>query len=338
VVHRDIKPANVFLARLDGGEVVVKVLDFGIAKLRMEKFSTVDGTSLTQSGSLLGSPYYMSPEQAKGAKHIDHRADIWSLGIVLYEALAGVTPFTEYETLGSLIIAICSQHPPPLQERAPWIGPDVAGIAHRAIAHDPGQRFQSVLEMLTPIQALLPAGHAIHESRLLPLRPEARQGAAPRLPVAMGSVPHATPTGTLLAGGSWNALVPGTAGGVATPRTTLPPRALWPWGLLVAAVVGGAALLAGGVVLRVRSQANVPMASAQSSAESVRPAATIPAGVASATGSATPGPQEGASASSQPVASTSAGSVPGGTRPATSSAASAKPHAEHPKDDPYGHM
>jgi serine/threonine-protein kinase len=61
VVHRDIKPANVFLARLDGGEVVVKVLDFGIAKLRMEKFSTVDGTSLTQSGSLLGSPYYMSP-------------------------------------------------------------------------------------------------------------------------------------------------------------------------------------------------------------------------------------------------------------------------------------
>jgi serine/threonine-protein kinase len=342
VVHRDIKPANVFLTRLDGGEVVAKLLDFGIAKMKMENFSAVDGMSLTRAGSLLGSPYYMSPEQAKGAKHIDARADVWSLGIVLYELLAGTTPFDAFDTLGSLIIAICSQQPPALQERAPWVGPDVAGIAHRAIAHDPAHRFQSVQEMLTAIQALLPAGHALNEGMLVPLSIDGRRLVAPKLPVVSGHPLYITPTGTLLTGGSLGSLVPGTAGGVASPRATQPARTLWPWALLVAAVVGGVSLLAGGVVERARSHAGVSTASASGPAtEPVAPTLAVTASASTAEGTP-PIPQDAASASasasSRPAASTSAAAVPVGTRPATSSAATAKPRADHPRDDLYGHM
>jgi len=87
VVHRDIKPANLFLARSDG-EVIVKVLDFGIAKVQMDQAQETESACLTRTGNMLGSPLYMSPEQARGSKNIDHRADLWSLGAALYSAAA----------------------------------------------------------------------------------------------------------------------------------------------------------------------------------------------------------------------------------------------------------
>src|SRR6185369_16349892 len=111
VVHRDIKPANLFLARLDAGEVTVKILDFGIAKVRADAAQREGGHKLTTTGALLGSPLYMSPEQAQGLKTIDHRTDIWSLGAVLYEALTGRPPHDDVDALGRLIIVICSEPP-----------------------------------------------------------------------------------------------------------------------------------------------------------------------------------------------------------------------------------
>src|SRR5262245_5329880 len=92
VVHRDIKPANLFLAKRDAGEVIIKLLDFGIAKIKMDQSQETESAGLTKTGNMLGSPLYMSPEQARGAKGIDHRTDIWSLGVVLYQALCGKTP------------------------------------------------------------------------------------------------------------------------------------------------------------------------------------------------------------------------------------------------------
>jgi eukaryotic-like serine/threonine-protein kinase len=180
VVHRDIKPANLYLARRDAGEVIVKILDFGIAKIKME----VDGAEtggLTRTGSMLGSPLYMSPEQARGSKTIDHRADIWSLGVVLYQALAGRTPYQDIEALGELIIAICSTPPPLVQEFAPWVHPDVASIVHRALHYDREQRFQSAAEMLDAIKALLPNGWSLDESMLVAITDEEKAQVAPRL-------------------------------------------------------------------------------------------------------------------------------------------------------------
>jgi serine/threonine protein kinase len=88
VVHRDLKPSNLFLVKHDDGSLHVKILDFGVAKL-------VGGTELTGSGMLLGTPAFMAPEQALGARDVDHRADIYALGAVLYQALTGQLPFPD---------------------------------------------------------------------------------------------------------------------------------------------------------------------------------------------------------------------------------------------------
>ena len=181
VVHRDIKPSNLFLARQDGGEIIVTLLDFGIAKMGVDQLASVDESVLTRTGSLVGSPLYMSPEQARGSKTIDHRTDIWSLGVVLYEALAGSPPNSTSESLGSLILAICSQPPPPVQERAPWVSDDLAAVVKRALAVDPKARFATAAEMASALRALLPSGHAIHESSLQPLDPDPRPLVADRL-------------------------------------------------------------------------------------------------------------------------------------------------------------
>src|SRR5262249_51853008 len=121
IVHRDIKSANLFLASSGADERVVKLLDFGIAKVRADQLSQSDSHALTRTGAMLGSPLYMSPEQARGAKTLDGRSDVFSLGVVMYEALAGSTPNDQCQTLGELILAVCSAKPKPVQEHAPWV-------------------------------------------------------------------------------------------------------------------------------------------------------------------------------------------------------------------------
>src|SRR5439155_2105354 len=91
IVHRDIKPDNIFLAR-EGADVVPKVLDFGVAKL-LHQAADAESMKLTDTGMTLGTPYYMAPEQAAARPIFDHRIDVWAVGVVLYEALAGARPF-----------------------------------------------------------------------------------------------------------------------------------------------------------------------------------------------------------------------------------------------------
>jgi len=181
VVHRDIKPANLYLARRDGGEIIVKILDFGIAKVKLDHLGSSENQQLTRTGSVLGSPRYMSPEQAKGLRSIDQRTDIWSLGAVLYQALCGRTPHHDMETLGQLIIAICSELPAPVQDFAPWVPPELAAVARGALTMDVERRFQSANALLDALKALQPGGFALHESMLAPLAPPERTRLAPRL-------------------------------------------------------------------------------------------------------------------------------------------------------------
>ncbi|MFS8069134.1 MAG: protein kinase domain-containing protein, partial [Byssovorax sp.] len=181
VVHRDIKPANLFLAEREDRSLLVKVLDFGIAKIKMDQANITDSKSLTRTGSMVGSPLYMSPEQARGSKSIDHRADIWSMGVVLYQALSGRTPHHDIEALGELIISICSELPRPVQELAPWVPKEVAAIVHRALRFEPADRFQTADEMLAALTALLPDGSRLTAEMLKPLSAEAREHRAPLL-------------------------------------------------------------------------------------------------------------------------------------------------------------
>lgn len=167
VIHRDIKPQNIFLSA-EAGQVVVKILDFGVAKIKMDGLRA-SREELTDTGSMLGSPRYMSPEQARGAKHIDTRADIWSLGVVMYEMLAGVVPHAEARTIGNLMVEICRAPPKPLRERIRWVSPEVDRVIMRALRMDPAERYQSAADMLDDILRLLPSGGcAISPKMLVP--------------------------------------------------------------------------------------------------------------------------------------------------------------------------
>ncbi len=152
IVHRDIKPANIFMTMRGPGDLVVKILDFGIAKQAVEQLSSQDA-GLTKTGSMLGTPLYMSPEQARGLRNIDLRTDIWSLGMCLYESLSGRTPWGSVDTLGDLILSICARDVMPLQEVAPWVPNELAAVVHRALTRDPLQRTgncQQLIEQLVP--------------------------------------------------------------------------------------------------------------------------------------------------------------------------------------------
>jgi len=146
ILHRDVKPANVFLHQTSDGRVAVKICDFGIAKQvnpEGDQHGAVS-TELTRTGGVLGSPMYMSPEQARSAKHVDSTSDVWSLGAALYEALSGRRLWEGHTTVGDLIIAICTKDVTPLQEIAPWIEPGLAEAVHKALQREPSARHASM--------------------------------------------------------------------------------------------------------------------------------------------------------------------------------------------------
>ncbi|MDI1447056.1 serine/threonine-protein kinase [Polyangium sp. 6x1] len=143
IVHRDLKPGNIFLAR-SGDDEIVKVLDFGIAK---DVTITGPATS-TSSGMMLGSPSYMSPEQIQEAKQVDHRSDLWSIGVILYEAITGRLPFDEAENIGKLLVTICTDTAPPPSSLVPSLDPAVDRFFERALARDKAVRFQSMAELV----------------------------------------------------------------------------------------------------------------------------------------------------------------------------------------------
>jgi serine/threonine protein kinase len=190
IVHRDIKPANFFLARADGGERVVKLLDFGVAKIKSDPTAnTAETAGLTRTGSMLGSPLYMSPEQARGHRDLDQRSDIWSFGVVLYQALCGHTPHRDTDLLGELLILICTEAPEPLQQVAPWVAPELASLVHRALRFNAGERFQTAGELRAAITALLPGDTTIHEHLLQPLDPRVRGSVAPLVTESLHDAP-----------------------------------------------------------------------------------------------------------------------------------------------------
>ncbi|MFT3772703.1 MAG: serine/threonine-protein kinase [Minicystis sp.] len=265
VVHRDIKPANLFLARRDAGEMIVKLLDFGIAKVKMDHANDAESAALTKTGSMLGSPLYMSPEQAKGLKTIDHRADLWSLGVVLYQALTGRTPYDHCDALGGLIIAICHEDVTPVQELAPWVPPDVAAIVHKTLRRDPGQRYQTAMEMFEAIKPLLPNGWSLNESMFVSLSDTAKAIVAPRIsvepqPPPLPSIPPpnparvSDPVGAAAVASTTGALVHSQPAPQPAPKGLRPP--------VIAGVLAVGALVAGGVWMT-RSRGPVPVQAVQ---------------------------------------------------------------------------
>ncbi|MEP7120459.1 MAG: serine/threonine-protein kinase [Byssovorax sp.] len=141
IIHRDLKPANIYLCPKPGGVDFVKILDFGVSKFNVLN----DEMSMTSTGAVLGTPYYMSPEQAKGSRAVDPRSDLYAVGVILYECITGQVPFSA-ETFNELIFRIVLESPPPVESFVPNLDPAFTAIIHKAMAREAGERFQTAEE------------------------------------------------------------------------------------------------------------------------------------------------------------------------------------------------
>ncbi len=173
IVHRDLKPANLFLHRRGDGSLVVKVIDFGVSKASRPAAGDDDQQSLTVTKTLLGSPAYMSPEQLYDAKRVDARTDIWSLGVILHEMLAGVAPFEE-SSLSELVVAILHKPPPPLKDLRPDVPPGLEAVLAGCLERDREKRIPSASALAAALVPFAGPGEIDMTPRLAPSAPSDR--------------------------------------------------------------------------------------------------------------------------------------------------------------------
>jgi serine/threonine-protein kinase len=326
VVHRDLKPANVFLTRVeDEDEEIVKILDFGIAK----DMSTAPLGEGTKTGELMGSPHYMSPEQVRGARDIDHRSDLWSLAVITFRAITGRMPFSG-DNVGQVIAQILADPIPVATQVAPDLPPAVDGFFARGFARDRNQRFQSAREMAEAFAALATAPGASS-----PLRwtlagespPSPRDPSYPSMdtasPISNPRTETMGPNGGLAPNSG--AFSP-TGGPVAhsalppVPKASSPLRWLPLGGAIVGVLIGAIAFVA----------VKPPRSNAQGTQGAQASASSAPAETAAPPAPDTASAQ--AASSAPPAAPSAASSAASSAAP--SAKPSAKPQAAPPKTGP----
>jgi eukaryotic-like serine/threonine-protein kinase len=311
VVHRDLKPENIFLSDERGG-VRPKVLDFGISKL----MDPGDAQPLTGTGAFLGTPQYMSPEQAQGAKYIDHRSDQYSLGVILYQCATGRRPIEE-PSIYTLIQRIVRGEFPPPRQLSPELPAAFEAVILRAMARDPSERFVSVralgralLEFASARGRVLYADElSLDEHAVLDaLGATALDPSKPR--------PQISGLGTTL----------GDSVSQGEPRAPQPTR-LW-LGILAGLVIGLVALF----VRRTPSPpAATPSAAAANAGLGVPPALSpTPSGEAAPQPLPSVNAAPAVSASSRPAASAEPGGAMAPKRPLPPKPAPHAPHSDRP--------
>jgi len=251
IVHRDLKPANIFILREKAGFAdYVKIIDFGISKFR----DLAGDASQTRTGTIIGTPAYMSPEQARGLREADARSDIYSVGIIIYEAITGRVPF-EGASTNDLLFNIFLNEVPPIP---PDVDPAFGSIVMRALAKDPSDRFPTATEFATVLDTWAQTGKGV-----TPPEP----GESPRTVVERGRHANLAPP------------VRPTQGAWADSRSGS-GRAPAPGGskMVVAAIAIALTALIGGAALFFALRPHPPMATAPASAPlaSVPPPAAAP--------------------------------------------------------------
>jgi serine/threonine protein kinase len=249
IVHRDIKPGNLFITLRADGTRLLKVLDFGISKI-----PAVTG-QLTATQSVIGTPTYMSPEQMRSSRDVDHRSDIWSLGIVLYELLQGAPPFGD-DAFPSLVLKVVNDPPPRLTVRLPG---DLEAIIYRCLEKDPAKRFQNVAQL----------AHALAKYA------QSEMQAAVSVQRTSGIVSIGTPT-VLEPNPSQRAFSSTISGSVSA--RTMPQRRIRRWPIAVAmAALTGAITVAVAVRSSGKPEAQLPSARPEGPVASPPPIADAPA-------------------------------------------------------------
>jgi serine/threonine-protein kinase len=345
IVHRDLKPDNIFLAR-EGNHSVVKVLDFGIAKVA----STSIGGNLTNTGTLMGTPQYMSPEQAFGESDLDHRSDIFSLGIILYECLSGILP-TRAANLGQILKLLTLGGIPPLREAAPEAPPPLLDLVERMMSRaredrpaDLGQVYDVIapfaqmegpapfgppsLPLADFASALPPVDEATapteaapaHRIQITPPASTPRPGASPLAPTVASEpgtkAPATTPAEVSRREDSLDSTV--AASGLSVPRHPVPAsRRAW-WLAAASLALVGAVALAGAFRAGAPPAAEGRDAAASGAIEATAPAqlpTEVPAGEAQMAPVALPPPTV------EPTATAAAAIAPTVARPRASAKA-----------------
>jgi serine/threonine-protein kinase len=300
IIHRDLKPENIFLVHVpDDDDEIAKVLDFGIAKIKPGP-GDKGLTSSTKTGAVLGTPYYMAPEQARGLRTIDHRADLWSLGVIAYKCVTGVLPF-EGESVGDLLVKICTAAPPIPSLTMPGLPPAFDAWFARALEREPERRFQSASELAEALA--LAAGVTVRRGPLssqtdrpAPALPSSRprppaDGQTPPPAAALTSAPFVTSASPGSKRGSRGVflgivaavILGGSAGVFAVVKLLAPARHVAQSPSSAAAIVAAPSAPPSPSVMPGASGASVtlsPIASTSASvaAPSVQPAPTKPRG------------------------------------------------------------
>ncbi len=218
IVHRDLKPGNLFLSNQPDGSTVLKVLDFGISKLKDDR------VALTKTSTAMGTAFYMSPEQLTNAKDVDERADVWSMGIILYELVSNLRPF-DGDSMPEIIAKILRNNRKPLAELGLGIPPEFDAVISRCLASDREGRFADVAELAEALLPFSTAHGATHVDRIARVR--GRRSMPPHPSRLQAAAPASRP-GT----GTGTATDPGTAmssaAGVATTQLAISTGSVQP--------------------------------------------------------------------------------------------------------------
>ena len=335
IVHRDIKPDNIFLAQSEEeGGYITKVLDFGVAKIALQEGEH----SATQTGSLVGTPLYMSPEQARGLRTIDHRTDLYSLALVAYTMLTGNLAFSG-DSFGDLLLKICTQELPNLKDTAPWLPPTMDAWLKKAGARDPNERYPTAQEFADALT--IAAGMSIARPSIQS-KPDITFG-RPDLNESV-TKPYPRPPST--GGGHRPASGGGFPGGTMTGATlhadgnefTAPKPSRAP--IAIAAAIAGVVVLAGAAFFVLGHRAPAPVAAGglvmsatapATGAQTPPPAETTTAQAQTATPPAAQAPQPEAS---QRVSAQPPSASPATTQPAQKGEAAAATPAAHTHSGP----
>jgi len=321
IMHRDIKPSNVFLCDAGGGELFVKLLDFGIAKGPGAGGGVGIVGSTTRTGSFIGSPFYMSPEQVIGAKTIDFKTDLWSLGVVAFEALTGDKPFFA-ETVGALALKIHRDPIPVPSDANRALGPAVDAWFVRACAREPEARYASAKDMAEAL-AVAVTGEAMAPGLRVDSIPTPRpHGGFETTQAAMSPVASTKRSGIDARSET------GAGVGLASQRLPVSARGKW----IVLGVIAAGAVGVGFAVPRMMSKTGepaAPSASAPVAALAPAPATALTTTTAlvttTATPTSTPTPTPTTTATHPTKVKPPPSAPPSATAPATTSTVSKPP-------------